>query len=108
MILGGQLVALVRQGRPTVDGGGIREATKPYALTTASPIVRVAERAELAELREASKDLAVGGQAARRRIVKLLQRIQEWDQEVWEAEHGTDHCDVAMSLNNLDRMLAVL
>lgn len=46
-----------------------------------------AGRAKLAELRAAGKDLPKGGEVAKRRAAKLVQRMQ--DQAVWEATHDS-------------------
>lgn len=47
-----------------------------------------AGRAKLAELRAAGKDPSQGGELAKRRATKLVQRMN--DQAAWEAEHGTE------------------
>ena len=47
-----------------------------------------AGRAKLAKLRAAGKDPAVGGDVAKRRAAKLVQRVQ--GQAAWEAEHGIE------------------
>ena len=47
-----------------------------------------AGRTKLSELRAAGKDPSKGGEVAKRRAAKLVQRMQ--DQAAWETEHETE------------------
>lgn len=72
--------------------GEARQREDTYALRIISPadtiFGRAAGWAKLTELRAAGKDPSKGGQVAKRRAAKLVQRMN--DQAAWEAEHGTE------------------